>query len=88
MNEPTNLTVAGQYINILPEVYRIEASSDISREESKRQILALAMKALQKAKTLSFDKHRMDLLKCRTDKDIVRLLEKTVEKGRKHTQNG
>lgn len=78
--------VAYHYTQILPQVYEIEASEELTKEDSRKKILALALRALQDSKTSSFDRQRMELLNCRTDQDLVRVIERTILKGREFTK--
>ena len=78
-------SITSEFLNILEEAYKIEAKT-ASKEQILEELKELAIRALNESKagTAAYNRKRLEIINCKTPKELIRLLEKTIENGKNY----
>ena len=75
-----------QFLQVLSTLYTIQANSELTAAERRDECLVVAIQALNDTVSISkesYDRKREELINARTDSDIIRVVERTINNGKK-----
>lgn len=75
-----------QFIKVVSTLYAIQTNSELTAAERRDECLVAAMQALNDTVSISkesYDRKREELINARTDSDIIRVVERTINNGKK-----
>lgn len=75
-----------QFLQVLSTLYAIQANSELTAAERRDECLVAAIRALNDTVSISkesYDRKREELINARTDSDIIRVVERTINNGKK-----
>lgn len=79
-------SISYEYLQVMPKVYELQGSNDLSASEKRDEILIVAIQALNNAKASkdAYERKRNDLLNALTDNDLIRVMQEVIKNGQNY----